>query len=280
NIQMIFQDPYGSLNPRMKIGDVIGESLRAHRLAEGAVLADRVRALLEVVGLDPAHGNRYPHEFSGGQRQRVGIARALATSPTFIVCDEPVSSLDVSIQAQIVNLLDDLQSQFGLTYLLIAHDLSMVRHLCNRVIVMYLGRIVEMADKGDLYSEPLHPYTAALLSAAPIPDPKVERRRVAVVLEGEMPSPANPPGGCRFRTRCPLAIDICRDKDPELLLRRGRHLVACHRVDEAGPGTGLPDMKSESQLPRSPQEPLAGERQSGKPTPPVPKEGPSNVIST
>ena len=239
-LQMIFQDPYGSLNPRMAIEDIVAEPLIIHRIAQGQERAVRVAHLLEVVGLNPTHLRRYPHEFSGGQRQRIGIARALASNPSFIVCDEPISALDVSIQAQIVNLLEELQAQFGLTYLFIAHDLSMVRHISDRVAVMYLGKIMELAEKRDLYKEPLHPYTAALLSAVPIPDPVLEGGRQQIVLEGDVPSPADPPSGCPFHTRCPLAIEVCRQERPVFRQVRPGHFAACHRVDESGTGTGLP----------------------------------------
>lgn len=226
-MQMIFQDPYASLNPRMTVGNIIGEPLEVHNIARGKEKRERVMELLQVVGLNPYFINRYPHEFSGGQRQRIGIARALAVNPDFIVCDEPISALDVSIQAQIINLLEELQEQFGLTYLFIAHDLSVVRHISDRVAVMYLGKIVEMTDRDTLYTNPLHPYTQALLSAVPIPDPVVEAKRQRIILEGDVPSPANPPKGCRFCTRCPRVMDICREQEPEFKDVGNEHYVAC-----------------------------------------------------
>ena len=229
-MQMIFQDPYASLNPRMTVADIVGEPLEVHGIAGGKERDDQVQHLLAVVGLNPQYSRRYPHEFSGGQRQRIGIARALALSPSFIVCDEPISALDVSIQAQVINLLEDLQKEMGLTYLFIAHDLSMVRHLADRVAVMYLGRLMEMADREELYHNPLHPYTQALFSAVPVPDPYVEDRRQRIILTGDPPSPANPPPGCPFNTRCPLAIDLCRQQVPEWRTVSPGHYVACHRV--------------------------------------------------
>jgi oligopeptide transport system ATP-binding protein len=231
-IQIIFQDPFASLNPRMTVGDIVGESLEIHGIARGKAAADRVKELLKLVGLRPYHANRYPHEFSGGQRQRIGIARALAVDPKFIVCDEPVSALDVSIQAQVINLLEDLQHQFGLTYLFIAHDLSVVRHISTRVAVMYVGKIVELADRNDLYVRPLHPYTQSLLSAIPIPDPSVEQRRKRIVLTGDIPSPVSPPSGCRFHTRCPVAFDRCKVEEPAFTDYGGGHFAACHWVEE------------------------------------------------
>ncbi len=229
-MQMIFQDPYASLNPRMTVRDIIGEPLMAFGLASGKEIDRRVDELLDLVRLSRDFSGRYPHEFSGGQRQRIGIARALALNPSFIVCDEPISALDVSIQAQVVNLLEDLQKEFNLTYLFIAHDLSMVRHISDRVAVMYLGVIMELADRNDLYTDPLHPYTQALLSAIPVPDPVFSEKRQRTVLEGDVPSPVNPPSGCRFRTRCPIAETICAEKVPEWREVRPNHFVACHKV--------------------------------------------------
>jgi len=229
-MQMIFQDPYASLNPRMTVGNIVGEPLEVHNVASGKERQRRVQELLQLVGLNPYFVNRYPHEFSGGQRQRIGVARALALNPSFIVCDEPISALDVSIQAQVVNLLEDLQQDLGLTYLFIAHDLSMVRHISDRVAVMYLGKIVELTDRDSLYSTPQHPYTEALLSAVPIPDPEVEEERRRIILEGDVPSPANPPVGCNFNTRCRKVMQICYEQDPEFKEHAPGHWCACHLV--------------------------------------------------
>jgi oligopeptide transport system ATP-binding protein len=237
HLQMIFQDPYASLNPRMTVGNIVSEPMQIHKLVPKGERTQRVQELLQTVGLNPYFANRYPHEFSGGQRQRIGIARALAANPDFIVCDEPVSALDVSIQAQIVNLLEDLQEQFGLTYLFIAHDLSVVRHISNRVAVMYLGKIVELADRNDLYDNPLHPYTKALLSAVPIPDPVIEKQRERIILTGDVPSPINPPSGCHFHTRCPYVMDVCKKVDPNFADQGSNHFVACHLYPGSGADT-------------------------------------------
>ncbi|MBU2611599.1 MAG: ABC transporter ATP-binding protein [Chloroflexi bacterium] len=228
--QMIFQDPYASLNPRWTVNAIVSEPLRVHKLIpKDRERSERVKELLSLVGMSSRLVNRFPHEFSGGQRQRIGVARALASNPLFIVCDEPISALDVSIQAQVVNLLEDLQDQFSLTYLFIAHDLSMVRHICDRVAVMYLGWIVELAERNELYEHPLHPYTTALLSAVPIPDPKKDRARRRIILPGDVPSPINPPSGCRFHPRCPLADDRCKSEIPEWREMAPGHFVACHK---------------------------------------------------
>jgi oligopeptide transport system ATP-binding protein len=232
-MQMIFQDPYSSLNPRHSVGKIVGEPLIIHRVMQGKELEKRVIELLSLVGMNPAYRRRFPHEFSGGQRQRIGIARALALNPSFIVCDEPISALDVSIQAQVVNLLQDLQRQLGLTYLFIAHDLSMVKHISHRIAVMYLGKIMELCDKNTLFDDPLHPYTQSLISAVPVPSPKVERKRERIILKGEVPSPVDPPRGCVFNTRCPLAVKMCFEAVPAYRQVRTGHFVACHLV-EAG----------------------------------------------
>jgi oligopeptide transport system ATP-binding protein len=227
-MQMIFQDPYASLNPRKRVGQIVGAPLELHGVASGKELKPRVQGLLERVGLGAECYNRYPHEFSGGQRQRIGVARALALEPKMIIADEPVSALDVSIQAQIINLLEDLQDEFGLTYVFVAHDLGVVRHVSDRIAVMYLGKIVEIGPANEVYSNPIHPYTVSLLSAVPIPDPRLNREREPIVLEGDVPSPANPPEACRFHTRCPRATDICAEVEPALIDYGGGHFAACH----------------------------------------------------
>ncbi len=229
-MQMIFQDPYASLNPRMTVAQILAEPLVVHNAAKGKEINERIEELLDIVRLSRGFSVRYPHEFSGGQRQRIGVARALALEPEFIVCDEPISALDVSIQAQVINLLEDLQERYNLAYLFIAHDLSVVRHISQRVAVMYLGLLVEMAARDELYSHPLHPYTQALLSAVPIPDPIKEEKRQRILLEGDVPSPVNPPSGCHFRTRCPIAEKICAEKDPVWREVAPNHWVACHLV--------------------------------------------------
>ncbi len=227
-MQMVFQDPHACLNPRMTVGSIIGEPLREHDRAQGAEAQRAVEVLLELVGLAPKHANRYPHEFSGGQRQRIGVARAIALNPEFIVCDEPIAALDVSIQAQVVNLMEKIQEELGLTYLFISHDLSMVRHIADRVAVMYLGKIMELAEVNTLYDDPMHPYTQALLSAVPVPDPEFESTRLRIILEGDIPSPANPPPGCPFNTRCPRAEQLCVDEAPEYRELEPGRWVACH----------------------------------------------------
>jgi oligopeptide/dipeptide ABC transporter ATP-binding protein len=239
-MMMIFQDPYASLNPRKRVGFIVAEALQVHKLGTEAEIKRRVQELLEVVGLNPEHYNRFPHEFSGGQRQRIGVARALAVNPKLIVCDEPVSALDVSVQAQILNLLKDLQRDFGLTYIFIAHDLNVVRHISDRVLVMYLGQVSETAERNDLYREPKHPYTGALLSAVPVPDPTVGRHRKRIVLEGDVPSPINPPSGCRFHPRCPRFVEgHCDVEEPALIHRGGQpgHTAKCHYPLEHWPMT-------------------------------------------
>jgi oligopeptide/dipeptide ABC transporter ATP-binding protein len=249
---MIFQDPYASLNPRKRVGFIIGEPLVVHKLGTPGEVKTRVQELLEVVGLNPEHYNRFPHEFSGGQRQRIGVARALAVNPKLIVCDEPVSALDVSVQAQILNLLKDLQDDFGLTYVFIAHDLNVVRHISDRVLVMYLGKIAEVADRDTLYKEPKHPYTGALLSAVPIPNPEEGRKREAIVLEGDVPSPVNPPSGCRFHPRCPRFVEgHCDVEDPPLYPFGRGHVAACHYPLERWP-MKADEMRRASGSPREP----------------------------
>ncbi|MEA1885436.1 MAG: oligopeptide/dipeptide ABC transporter ATP-binding protein [Thermotogota bacterium] len=228
DIQMIFQDPYSSLNPRMRVKNIIAEGIKTHNLAKGSEVNDKVADLMTKVGLSVDHMYRFPHEFSGGQRQRIGVARALAVNPDLVVCDEAVSALDVSIQAQVINLLNDIQEEFGLTYIFIAHDLAVVKHISDRIAVMYLGKIVEMTDKYSLFDNPMHPYTKALISAIPIPDPTHDKKRV--ILEGDVPSPINPPSGCRFHTRCPIAQDICSKEEPLFEEKADGHFVACHFV--------------------------------------------------
>ena len=235
HLQIIFQDPYASLNPRMTVSQIIGEPLGTFQLAKGRAREERVQELMEMVGLSARFRKRYPHEFSGGQRQRIGIARALAVDPAFIVADEPISALDVSIQAQIMNLLDRLRRQKNLTYLFISHDLRAIQHVSDRVAVMYLGKIVELADGKAVYKDPLMPYTKALISAVPVPDPKAEAKRRRIVLEGDVPSPINPPRGCRFHTRCPYAIDVCREFEPQLVQIKPNHFAACIRISPEEP---------------------------------------------
>lgn len=232
--QMIFQDPYASLNPRMTVGDIVGEGIDIHRLYSGSDRTNKIYEMLSTVGLNREHASRFPHEFSGGQRQRIGIARALAIEPKFIVCDEPISALDVSIQAQVINLLMKLQRDKKLTYLFIAHDLSMVKHISDRVVVMYLGSMVELAKSSELYLNPMHPYTQALMSAIPIADPQIEKKRERIILQGDVPSPINPPSGCKFRTRCRYAKDICAAETPLLKEMGSEHFVACHFAGEVG----------------------------------------------
>lgn len=231
-MQMIFQDPYASLNSRMTIADIVGEAIDTHKIATGKEREDRIHSLLERVGLMKDHASRYPHEFSGGQRQRIGIARALAVNPEFIICDEPISALDVSIQAQVVNMLEEIQEERKMAYLFIAHDLSMVKHISNRIGVMYLGQLVEIGMSNEIYTRPTHPYTKALLSAIPIPDPDKSKMRNRIVLEGDVPSPVNPPSGCRFRTRCSYCMERCKEEEPKLIAIDGTHQVACHLYDK------------------------------------------------
>ncbi|MBU0937008.1 MAG: ATP-binding cassette domain-containing protein [Spirochaetes bacterium] len=232
-MQMIFQDPYASLNTRMTVAEIIGEGMETHGLASGAKRVERIQYLLNTVGLKKEHANRYPHEFSGGQRQRIGIARALAVEPELIICDEPISALDVSIQAQVVNMLEDLQEKMGLTYLFIAHDLSMVKHISDRIGVMYLGKLMEVCASNELYDNPLHPYTQALLSSIPVPDPRLNKVSKRIILQGDVKSPINPPPGCRFNSRCRLCQDICNRETPELIEVKPDHFVACHLVKKA-----------------------------------------------
>ncbi len=232
-MQIVFQDPYASLDPRMTVGDIVGEAIDIHKLASNKnERKEKIYSMLERVGLNSEHANRYPHEFSGGQRQRIGIARALAVDPEFIVCDEPISALDVSIQAQVVNMFEELQQEMGLTYLFIAHDLGVVKHISNRIGVMYLGKLVELADSYELTFHNMHPYTRSLISAIPIPDPVESRKQKRIVLEGDVPSPLNPPSGCRFRTRCPYATELCAQEEPEFREITSGHFVACHHLDK------------------------------------------------
>jgi oligopeptide transport system ATP-binding protein len=249
-MQMIFQDPYASLNPRQRVGEIVGTPLRIHGLASGDTLKRQVNELLERVGLGPEHYNRFPHEFSGGQRQRIGIARALALRPKMIVADEPVSALDVSIQAQIINLLEDLQDEFKLTYIFVAHDLGVIRHVSDRIAVMYLGKVVELGPAEQVYANPIHPYTLSLLSALPIPDPRANAERDQIVLEGDLPSPANPPAACRFHTRCPYATEICSQDEPQLVHYGRGHWAACHhplhREHPDAVAEALPELKRET----------------------------------
>ena len=232
-MQIVFQDPYASLDPRMTVGDIVGEAIDIHKLASNKnERKEKIYSMLERVGLNSEHANRYPHEFSGGQRQRIGIARALAVDPEFIVCDEPISALDVSIQAQVVNMFEELQQEMGLTYLFIAHDLGVVKHISNRIGVMYLGKLVELADSYELTFHNMHPYTRSLISAIPIPDPVESRKQNRIVLEGDVPSPLNPPSGCRFRTRCPYATELCAQEEPEFREITSGHFVACHHLDK------------------------------------------------
>jgi peptide/nickel transport system ATP-binding protein len=245
-MQIIFQDPYASLNPRRRVGQVIGDPLRLHRLASGDELRDRVEDLLQRVGLGPEHYNRYPHEFSGGQRQRIGIARALALQPKLVICDEPVSALDVSIQAQIINLLQDLQDEFELTYVFVAHDLGVVRHVSDRIAVMYLGKIVEIGPAEEVYSKPIHPYTLSLLAALPIPDPRENEAREPLVIQGDVPSPVNPPAACRFHPRCPYATEICSELEPQLVDYGNGHWAACHHPLNVGAGKSAAAPRAEA----------------------------------